>query len=122
MATRDQFKDWVKEFVELDTEIKASNKALNGLKKQKVQLASSILDWMQSNNIARVNTAGGILQRELSTRSESISAVYVQTKLLEYMAEEEASEITKKLWSERNLNESERLSLKKGGGGGATAS
>lgn len=112
-ATQEQFNEWVREYVRLDGDISESNKAIADLRKLKKELQDKIKIWMQHNNVSRVNTARGILQRTRQERTKPLSLSYVQERLAEVLEDEDkAAHLADMIYDGRPIEEIDTLSLK----------
>ena len=70
---KDELKNNVKQYLEIDDQIKALNKALTERRKQKTKLAEDILGTMKKFEIDNMNTKNGRLVYSVSKNTPSLN-------------------------------------------------
>ena len=70
---KDELKNNVKQYLEIDDQIKALNKALTEKRKQKTKLSENILTTMKKFEIDNMNTKNGRLVYAVSKNTSSLN-------------------------------------------------
>ena len=104
---------WVKEYFELDKEIKDCNPALNALKKRRTALSKDILEWMGANGKKKATSIKyGTIYKRTQSRKAPINAGYVQERLAAAVRDEDkAAEMTRAIFDDREAKELSVLKL-----------
>jgi hypothetical protein len=94
---KDKLKNEVKEYLELDDQIKAINKALKERREKKKKLSESILENMKGFNIDFMNTKNGKLTYTTNKRKEPLNKKNLITGLNNYFDNEVESKKVSKI-------------------------
>ena len=94
---KDKLKNEVKEYLELDDQIKAFNKALKERRDKKKKLSESILENMKKFQIDFMNTKNGKLTYATSKRKEPLNKKNLITGLNNYFNNEDESKKVSKI-------------------------
>ena len=94
---KDKLKNEVKEYLELDDQIKAIKKALKERKEKKKKLSESILENMKGFNIDFMNTKNGKLTYTTNKRKEPLNKKNLITGLNNYFDNEVESKKVSKI-------------------------
>lgn len=110
-ASKQQFKRWVREYDDLDNEIKSAGKLLTQMRKRRSQLEDVVKTYMQHNHVARVNLGGDrYLERNIKITQKGVNAEVIGSVLQELMGDEEkAAEYTAAIYNGRPEDEKEVL-------------
>ena len=93
-ATKDDFKNWVREFRGLDQEIKDAGVVMTSLRKKRKALDQNILTWMQAHKINKVNLdqeGKQVLMRFEKDRQEPVNGEWIATSLARTLGDENAA-------------------------------
>ena len=94
---KDKLKNEVKEYLELDDQIKEINKALKERREKKKKLSESILENMKGFNIDFMNTKNGKLTYTTNKRKEPLNKKNLITGLNNYFDNEVESKKVSKI-------------------------
>jgi len=109
---KEKLQEYVKEYLELDEEIKVLAKASKDRKDRKKDLSNNILDTMKQFNISQMNTKDGKLSYNIRNNKVPLNKVNITKTLTSYFKNEtQASEICKYILENRETVE--KISLKR---------
>ena len=109
-----RFVDTIKEYVEIDDQIKAASKDIQLLKSRKTTLSVAIMGFMQNKQWEVCNiSSGGKLMLKKSKTKQGIKKDDVNTKLTKYFGEngdpKHVESIMKLIFEEREVSEKDVL-------------
>jgi hypothetical protein len=108
----EEFKNQVKVWWELDTNIKRLQNALREYKKKQSVMSGKILEFMQRYNIEDLNTKYGVLRCKQTYVKAPLSQKTVKEKLFEHFSSDpRAVELLKQIFEERDKKE--KVSLRR---------
>lgn len=105
----DEFIQTIKEYVEIDDNIKEAEKALKALKGRRTDLQEAIMQYMKSQNWDVCNTSTGKLAIKKSVTKKAIPQKQMQSILGEYMGDHQKMQeaydfaMSKREVSEKNV-------------------
>ena len=109
---KDKFKENVKEYLDIDDQIKALNKAVKARRDKKKKLSEYILKLMKQFEIDNMNTSNGKLIYSVSKSKEPLSKKNLLTTLnLYYNNNDKATEVSKYIMENRPVKE--RVTLRR---------
>ena len=117
----DQFKQYVKRYVDIETNIKEIQSQVKTLRNEKEQLTEIIVAYMSSNDIQNCNVGNSVLTLKTSTQLESMNKDYIHDKIEEFFrmnsvpndASQAAQNATEYLVNNRESTEKQTLKLLK---------
>jgi ribosomal protein L20A (L18A) len=92
MSANDEFRDTVKNFIELHDELAESARAMSALRKRKEQLSQKIIEFMRSNEIDECALADGKLIRKTTKKVETLKKEHILDALKKRLGDEVAAE------------------------------
>jgi hypothetical protein len=115
MLDRDAFKDAVREYVEIDDQIKQGARIVNDLRKRARTLAGKIIEHMQMRNISVCALdSGGKVERHARTSLAPIKREYLEEVVAEQLGDHQiAMQIVEAIWSNRATVEKHVLKIPK---------
>ena len=109
---KEKFKENVKEYLDIDDQIKALNKAVKARRDKKKKLSEYILKLMKQFEIDNMNTSNGKLIYSVSKSKEPLSKKNLLTTLnLYYNNNDKATEVSKYIMENRPVKE--RVTLRR---------
>jgi len=109
-AILEQFKSNVKQWMELDKDIKRLQAAIKVRKGRQHTLNEKILDFMNVHNIEDLNTKEGVLRYKCKTVTRSLPQKEVRTKLFEKFSNDpDTLESIKQVFEEKKQKEVSNL-------------
>ena len=109
---KDQLKKEVKEYLEIDDQIKALNKAIRERRDKKKKLSDNILVNMKKFQIDFMNTKNGKLVYTESKRKENLNKKNLLTGLNEFFNDEEKSKVVSQIVLD-NRSEVKKVTLRR---------
>ena len=109
---KDKLKSDVKEYLEIDDQIKALNKAIRERRDKKKKLADNILVNMKKFQIDFMNTKNGKLVYTESKRKENLNKKNLLTGLNEFFNDEEKSKVVSQIVLD-NRSEVKKVTLRR---------
>lgn len=110
-VSKDEFKQWVRDFRDMDEEISAAGKALSQLRKSRKDLLDNIHEWMRMNKVphVRLNKQGRRIERFVDHKPVPVNQRYVQSCLADIMQldAQAAKEVASAIYSDRPTQERE---------------
>lgn len=95
METKDELINKIKEWINLDNEIKEKEKSIKQLKIEKTKITNLLIQTMKTNEIDCVNIQDGALLFKKQTVKQTINKKLLQNCLTEYLKDtEKANEIS----------------------------
>lgn len=109
----EEFKNFVKKWLEYDNFIKRAQETIKDKKKQRDKLSVIITKFMCKYNIEDLNTKEGRIRCKTSTVKTPVSQKLIKQRITDYFKENEhqKNEIIQKLYEERE--EVERVTLRR---------
>ena len=109
---KDELKREVKEYLEIDDQIKALNKAIRERRDKKKKLSDNILVNMKKFQIDFMNTKNGKLVYTESKRRENLNKKNLLTGLNEFFNDEEKSKVVSQIVLD-NRSEVKKVTLRR---------
>jgi len=113
-APESTFKRWVKDYCTIDAEIKSAGAAMTAMRKRKKMLDDAILQWMQTNDVARVHLREDeFLERNIKSSAKPLNAEVIGEVLEEFFQGdgERAASLTALIYNGRHEEEKEVLKV-----------
>ena len=105
-----EFKTNIKKYITYDDDIKKINELLKKKKKEKSDISSKILSFMENYNIEDLSTGNGKLKRSVSLTKKPISKHIIKNKLSQYFNDDvKAEHATTFILENRETQERVRL-------------
>ena len=105
-----EFKTNIKKNITYDDDIKKINELLKKKKKEKSDISSKILHFMDNYNIQDLSTGNGKLKRSVSLTKKPITKNIIKTKLSQYFKDDiKAEQATTFILDNRETQERVRL-------------
>ena len=113
-ADESEFKEWVREYRKIDIEIRDATKLLGAMRKRRTQLDAAILKWMQEQKIPSIKIGEDSLGRYVKTSIKGVNQDRVTSILQSELDNEDlANALVKKIYEDREEDESEVLKIAK---------
>lgn len=111
VLSESEFKDVIKKYTELETELEAASKTASVLRKKRNELVGGVLEFMQHHDIDEVNIGGEQQIRRVKTTSvESIKRESLREELERLMGDaENAERVVEAVMNNRSIVEKEKL-------------
>lgn len=112
MTSTEQFKLLVREFVDIDEQIRQAQKAVTPLRKRKTELSKDITDFMKQNDISVCDLRDGaklVVKRAKSVQSLNKDAVAVH--LSDSLGKDKAEELAANIWKNRPVKYKDTLKI-----------
>ena len=100
----EQFKEYVKNFIEIDNTLKESQKELSTLRKEKTALNKKILAYMRDHDVETCNIPGGKLHRRISKSTTGFKKDLFQSRMMDYFTKNPSLEGTPQEKAEKLIN------------------
>lgn len=114
------FRNWTKEYIDLEDTISEAMKEVLVLKKRRMELERLMQNYMGHKKIENIQVSDGNIEMKVMTRLQPINKKYITTKITEKLKEigipeydKMATELTKYIWENRERKEYKSLKRKK---------
>ena len=101
--SKDEFRDYLKDYVKYNEEIEKINAKLKKLKKKKEEFSPYIMEYMEENNIDNINfNSNYSLKRKKTSSYETVNKKYIINNLTKYLkSEDKAEKIAENIYDSR---------------------